>query len=111
MGGKTLGDFGSDFAAIHMDGEVAIAPEADRSLRVLVRQPAKPPRRADRCVRGRDLDALALSKKLLAGFPDRFEGVDQAQNRAVTLDQRSVSLFGDLFQGDERRRSLVESTL
>ena len=37
MGGKTLGDFGSDFAAIHMDGEVAIASEADRSLRVLIR--------------------------------------------------------------------------
>ena len=111
MGGKTLGDFGSDFAAIHMNGEVAIAPEADRSLRVLVRQPTKPPCRADGCVRRRDLDALALSEKLLASFPDRLEGVDQAQNRAVTLDQRSVSLFGDLFQGDERRRSLVESTL
>ena len=42
MGGKTLGDFGTDFAAVHMDGEVAITTEADRSLRVLVRQPAQP---------------------------------------------------------------------
>ena len=109
MGSKTSGDFGADFAAIHMDGKVAIAAETDRSLRVLIRQPTKPPRRADRCVRGRDLDALALSKKLLASFPDRLEGVDQAQNRAVTLDQRSVSLFGDRFQGDERRRRLVKS--
>lgn len=33
MRGKTLGDFGSDVAAIHMDGEVAIVPEADRSPR------------------------------------------------------------------------------
>ncbi len=50
---------------------------------------SQPSRRAARMVAFGDgnLDALALGEQLLARFPDRLEGVDQPQDRAVALDQ------------------------
>jgi hypothetical protein len=106
-----LCDFCTDLAAIHVDREIAVAADPDGGLRVLVRQPAEPPRRANRRVRGRNLDALALGEELLAGFPYGLERVDQPQDCAIALDQRPVCRTGDLVQGGERRIGLGQPPL
>jgi hypothetical protein len=93
------------------DREVADVADRYRSLRVVIRQPAEPPRGANGGVRRSNFDALALGEQLLAGFPHRFEGVNQPQDRAVALDQRPAGVCNHLVQGGERRRSLVEAPL
>ncbi len=94
-----------------MDREIAVAAHPDRPLGIFVRQPAEPPCGADRAVGRCSFDSLALGERLLAGLPDRLEGIDQPQDRAITPDERPICLACDLVEGGERRLGLGQPPL
>ena len=60
MGVEPLVDFCADPAAIHVNGEITIAADSHRCVRVGVGQPAEPSRGANRGVWRSDLDVLAF---------------------------------------------------
>ena len=85
MSGETGFNFRADFAPVHVNRQIAVVPEVQRSPRILIGKPTDPPRGADHSIWGGNGDALARREQLLGGLPYGLEGIDETEDGTVAL--------------------------